>query len=56
MNLHEQQELQTVLRRFGNLTTRAQLCAFEVIREYLGEEVRRSTPTERWTSAGRFLR
>ena len=40
MNLHERQELETVLRRFGDLTTRAQLRAFEVIREYLGEEIK----------------
>jgi hypothetical protein len=40
MNLHERQELETVLRRFGDLTTRAQLRALEVIREYLGEEVK----------------
>jgi hypothetical protein len=40
MNLHERQELETVLRRFGDLTTRAQLRAFEVIREYLGEELK----------------
>jgi hypothetical protein len=32
MNLHERQELETVLRRFGDLTTRAQLHAYEVVR------------------------
>jgi predicted DNA-binding transcriptional regulator AlpA len=40
MNVHERQELETVLRRFAELSTRAQLRAYEVIREYLGDGIK----------------